>query len=102
MFGADKVLHVLSGTMILANPETGEVIRVPTGDSAFFRANTWHHVFAHGEEPLRVLEFLSPPPAAGTTGAYARAQPYLAESRYADDTLIGHIPGATPRKDNGP
>lgn len=93
VFGADEVLHVLSGTMILANPETGEVIRVPAGENAFFRADTWHHVFAHGEEPLRVLEFLSPPPAAGTTGAYARSKEYLTESRYGRDELFGRIPG---------
>ena len=93
VFGADEVLHVLSGTMILANPETGEVIRVPTGENAFFRADTWHHVFAHGDEPLRVLEFLSPPPSTGTTGAYARSRAYLADTRYTDDDLFGRIPG---------
>jgi mannose-6-phosphate isomerase-like protein (cupin superfamily) len=92
VFGADEILHVLSGTMILANPETGEVLRVPAGENAFFRADTWHHVFAHGDEPLRVLEFLSPPPSAGTTGAYARSKEYLAESRYTDDSLLGRIP----------
>ena len=80
--------------MIVANPETGEVLRVPAGENAFFRADTWHHVFAHGDEPLRVLEFLSPPPSAGTTGAYARSKEYLAESRYTDDSLLGRIPGA--------
>ena len=98
VFGADEVLHVLSGTMILANPETGEVLRVPAGENAFFRADTWHHVFAHGDEPLRVLEFLSPPPSAGTTGAYARSREYLAESRYTDDSMIGRIPGGVPER----
>jgi mannose-6-phosphate isomerase-like protein (cupin superfamily) len=98
VFGADEVLHVLSGTMILANPETGEVIRVPTGENAFFRADTWHHVFAHGDEPLRVLEFLCPPPSSGSTGAYARSRDYLTHSRYADDGLLGRIPGAVPER----
>ncbi len=98
VFGADEVLHVLSGTMVLANPETGEVLRVPTGESAFFRADTWHHVFAHGAEPLRVLELFSPPPAAGTSGAYARTREYLADCRYVDDELIGRIPGAVPAR----
>jgi quercetin dioxygenase-like cupin family protein len=97
IFGADEVLHVLSGTMVLANPETGEVIRVPRGDSALFRADTWHHVFAHGPEPLRVLEFLSPPPATGSTGAYSRTRDYLDAARYADDSLLGHLPA--PRDD---
>lgn len=96
VFGADEVLTVLSGTMILANPETGEVIRVPSGESAFFRANTWHHVFAYGSEPLRVLEFLAPPPSQGTTGAYARSRDYLAHARYSDDSVLGHLPRATP------
>ena len=95
VFGADEVLHVLSGTMVLANPETGEVVRVPTGDCAFFQADTWHHVFAHEDEPLRVLEFLAPPPAAGTTGTYARSRDYLHESSYADDSVLGRLPGAT-------
>ncbi|MFL5954089.1 MAG: cupin domain-containing protein [Gaiellaceae bacterium] len=97
IFGADEVLHVLSGTMVLANPETGEVIRVPRGDSALFRADTWHHVFAHGPEPLRVLEFLSPPPATGSTGAYSRTRDYLDAARYADDSLLGNLPA--PRAD---
>jgi mannose-6-phosphate isomerase-like protein (cupin superfamily) len=98
VFGADEVLHVLSGEMILANPETGEVIRVPTGENAFFRAGTWHHVFAHGDEPLRVLEFLSPPPSSGSTGAYARSKAYLDKSQYGDDTQFGRIPGVQAQR----
>ena len=38
-----------------------------------------------GPEPLRVLELFAPPPAAGASSAYARAQPYLEVSRYAVD-----------------
>lgn len=82
VFGADELLHVLGGTMVIANPETGEVWRVATGESVFFRKDTWHHAFAHGDEPLTVLELFAPPPAAGTSGAYARTRPYLDEPRY--------------------
>jgi len=85
VFGADEVLHVLSGTMEIANPETGEVQLVPRGGSVFFGPDTWHHAFARGEEPLRVLEFLAPPPASGSTGAYARTRPYLEHSVYTRD-----------------
>lgn len=92
IFGADELLHVISGTMIIANPETAEVMRVPTAESAFFRQDTWHHVHAHGPEPLRVLELLAPPPSAGTTGAYARTRDYLHEARYRDDSVLGHLP----------
>jgi mannose-6-phosphate isomerase-like protein (cupin superfamily) len=96
VFGADEVLYVVSGTMVIANPQTGEVLRVPRGDSVFFRADTWHHVFAHGPEPLRILEFLAPPPAAGTTGAYARTREYLETPIYTDDSIFGQLPGPGP------
>jgi quercetin dioxygenase-like cupin family protein len=100
IFGADELLYVLRGTMVIANPETGEVLRVPQGGTAFFRADTWHHVHAHGNEELRVLELYAPPPATGSSGAYARTRPYLerADWCYGDDSLIGHLPGAEPAR----
>jgi mannose-6-phosphate isomerase-like protein (cupin superfamily) len=96
IFAADEVLHVLEGTMVIADPQNGEVQRVGTGESVFFRRDTWHHAFALGPEPLRVLELFAPPPAAGASSAYARAQPYLEVPRYADDTRLGHWPPAEP------
>jgi quercetin dioxygenase-like cupin family protein len=93
VFGADEVLHVLDGTMVAANPETGEVHRVSRGGRLFFRRDTWHHAFAHGGEPLRVLEMFAPPPSAGTSGAYARERPYLEHSTYANDDALGRVPG---------
>jgi quercetin dioxygenase-like cupin family protein len=95
VFGADELLHVLSGTMVIADPETGEVQRVAAGQSVSFGPNTWHHAFAHGGEPLRVLEIFAPPPAAGTSGAHSRTRPYLETSTYADDSVLGNVPGAT-------
>jgi quercetin dioxygenase-like cupin family protein len=82
VFNADEVLHVLSGTMEIANPETGEMQRVPKGDSVFFGPDTWHHAFAQGDDPLHVFEFLAPPPASGSTGSYALTRPYLERSVY--------------------
>jgi quercetin dioxygenase-like cupin family protein len=96
VFGADEVLHVLAGTMVAANPETGEVHRVARGERIFFGPDTWHHAFAHGGEALEVLELFAPPPAAGTSGAYARTRPYLEDSRYADDSALGTTPGERP------
>lgn len=92
VFAADEVLTVLEGTMLLANPGSGEVLRVERGDSAFFRRDTWHHAFAHGTEPLRVLELFAPPPATGSSGAYSRTVPYLEHSRYGDDSVFGQLP----------
>jgi mannose-6-phosphate isomerase-like protein (cupin superfamily) len=96
IFAADEVLHVLQGTMVIADPQHGEVQRVGRGESVFFRRDTWHHAFALGPEPLRVLELFAPPPAAGASSAYARGQPYLEDSRYADDSRLGQWPPAEP------
>lgn len=91
VFGADELLHVIDGVMALANPETGEVCRVEAGDNVFFRKDTWHHAFAHGEGPLRVLELFAPPPSTGASGAYARTRPYLESSRYCEDQWLGKL-----------
>lgn len=96
VFAADELLHVLQGTLVLANPETGEVVRAERGESVFFRRDTWHHGFSYGDEPLRVLEFFAPPPATGTSGAYARTRPYLAASVYAVDGVVGGPVDARP------
>jgi len=94
IFGADVTYHVLSGTMVIANPKTGEVHPVRPGETAFFRKDTWHHAFNYSDKPLRVLEFFAPPPSTGTSGAYAQKQPYLPEtdSRYTRDPWLGKLP----------
>jgi quercetin dioxygenase-like cupin family protein len=91
VFRADELLHVLSGTMLLSNPETGEVVRLEEGGNVYFGADTWHHAFAEGTKALRVLEIFAPPPSAGTAGTYARQQPYLAQSRYTRDEILGRL-----------
>jgi quercetin dioxygenase-like cupin family protein len=96
VFAADELLHVLQGTLVLANPETGEVVRAEPGESVFFRRDTWHHGFSYGDEPLRVLEFFAPPPATGSSGAYAQTRPYLEASVYARGEVVGRLAG-TPQ-----
>ena len=98
IFGADELYHVLSGRLLLANPQTGEVCTLEAGEAAWFGPDTWHHGFAQSDCETRVLEFFAPPPAAGMSQAYARTKPYLDEVRYVRDDLIGHQPGrATSR-----
>jgi mannose-6-phosphate isomerase-like protein (cupin superfamily) len=92
IFGADVIYYVLDGTMQIANPETGEVYRVRTGEAAFFRKDTWHHAFSVGDRPLRALEYFSPPPSQGTSGAYARTKPLLTTSKYCVDAAVGRWP----------
>jgi quercetin dioxygenase-like cupin family protein len=95
IFAADELLYVLEGVMAIANPETGEVQRIGAGEALFLRRDTWHHAFAHGDGPLRVLELFAPPPSAGTSGGYARTRPYLVESSYAKDALLGQLAPAS-------
>jgi quercetin dioxygenase-like cupin family protein len=101
IFAADELLYVLQGTLVLANPASGEIVRAEPGESVFFRRDTWHHGFSYGDEPLRVLEFFAPPPATGTSGAYAQTQPYLDVSTYADDALLGNLSASHERRGNG-
>jgi len=91
IFAADEVLHVLGGAMVLANPATGEAHRVDTGESVFFRRDTWHHAHAVGTEPLRVLEIFAPPPATGSSGSYARTIDLLTDVRLGNDELLGRF-----------
>jgi quercetin dioxygenase-like cupin family protein len=90
----DEVYIVLSGTLLLANPERGEVHRVRTGEAAFFRRDTWHHGFNGGPEPLYVLEYLAPPPSPDVAAAYARTKPNLQTCRYGRDDLLTRWPMA--------
>ncbi|MEZ4866116.1 MAG: cupin domain-containing protein [Caldilineaceae bacterium] len=92
IFAADLVYYVLSGTMVIANPATGEVHRVQPGEAAFFRRDTWHHAINYSQEPLRVVEFFAPPPSQGTSGAYARKQPLLTETSYLRHDALGRWP----------
>ena len=94
IFGADEVYYVLSGTMIIANPQTGEVHPVRTGEAVFFGPDTWHHAFNGGIEPLRVLELFAPPPSRGTSGAYARTKPDLTTALYTQDQWLERWPHA--------
>jgi quercetin dioxygenase-like cupin family protein len=90
IFGADEVFLVLEGEMAMSNPETGEVHLVKQGEFAFFRKDTWHHAHSVSKEALRVLEFFAPPPATGTSGAYAKTKPYVSKSNYTQDEFIHH------------
>lgn len=92
VFAADEVFYVLSGVLVMCNPETGEVQRAQPGEAVFFRRDTWHHAMNYGTEPLRVLELFAPPPSQGTSGSYARTRPYLHTPTYTQDQWLGCWP----------
>jgi quercetin dioxygenase-like cupin family protein len=96
VFGADVTYFVLGGTLVLANPETGEVRVAEVGEAVLFRRDTWHHIFSHGVDQLRVLEFFAPPPSTGTSRKYAQTRPPLEEVRHANDDLLGQWPPELP------
>lgn len=101
VFAADEVLYVLSGELVLANPETGEVHRVLPGEAAFFRRDTWHHAWNVSTDELRVLELFSPPPSKAASGAYARTKPYLHDVRYTRDDWLGRWPAVANEARSG-
>ncbi len=43
-----------------------------------------------------MLELFAPPPATGTSGAYARTRPYLEESVYAVEGVVGTLTDTPP------
>ena len=99
IFAADEVYHVIEGDLLIANPETGEAELVRTGESVFFRRDTWHHGFNRSATlPMRAVELFAPPPATGSSSTYARTQPDLKDWRYRDDRWLGRWPmGRTER-----
>jgi quercetin dioxygenase-like cupin family protein len=99
VFAADELLYVLSGTMVIADPEHGEVRRVGRGEAVFFRRDTWHHALIFGTEQLRVLEFFAPPPSTGASSAYARTKDLLTDVKYRDDRFMGRWPMAAAERD---
>ena len=96
IFRADIVYVILSGALVLVDPERGQVVQAHEGDALFFRRDTWHDGFNRRLEPVRVLELFAPTPAAGASSAYASAQPFLEQARYANDDAIGHWPDLSP------
>ena len=98
IFGADEFLYVLSGTLIISNPQTGEIHKVEEGQSVFFRKDTWHHAFNYSNKELQVLEFFSPPPLTGTSGAYAKKKPFLKKNIYQKKIL--EYPNINFKKEN--
>jgi quercetin dioxygenase-like cupin family protein len=93
-FDADELYHVLSGELLMSNPETGEVHRALPGEAVFFRGDTWHHAFCGGEDAVRILEFIAPGPLSGNTQAYARTKPNLTTTKTSDERWLGRWPMA--------
>jgi mannose-6-phosphate isomerase-like protein (cupin superfamily) len=66
IYAADELYYVVKGTLALANPETGEVVRAEAGEALQFHPDTWHHGFNQGDGELQILEFFAPVPPQHT------------------------------------
>ena len=93
VFAADELLHVLQGTLVLANPETGEIVRAEPGESVFFRRDTWHHGFSYGDDAAARARVLLPAAGDRHLRGLRADRPYLETSTYADDRVLGHLAG---------
>ena len=93
-FDADELYYVLSGELVMNNPETGEVHLARPGEAVFFGGDTWHHGFTHGLDAVRVLEFIAPGPLSGNTQAYARTKPNLKTAATKAERWLGRWPAA--------
>ena len=91
IFGADELMYVLEGVMIIVNPKSGEMHRVEKGQFVFFRKDTWHHAFNYSNKEMQVLEFFSPPPLLGTSGSYAKKKPFLKKSKYYQKSIFNPL-----------
>ena len=98
VFAADVFYGVLAGTLVIADPEHGEVRVVEAGEGVLFRRDTWHHGFNPSPETLRVLEFFAPPPSKGTASTYARTQADLTHVRYQDERWERRWPTAAEER----
>jgi len=92
------LLYVLNGTMVIGNPQTGELHRVEKGEFIYFSKDTWHHAFNYSNEDLQVLEFFSPPPLTGTSGAYAKQKPLLRNFRYGQNYTLDPLKLSNKKK----
>ena len=69
IFGADVLYYVLAGTLVLANPETGEVTVTEAGSGRLFHRGTWHNGFsASSVEPETYEDFTAALKAAKDAG----------------------------------
>jgi quercetin dioxygenase-like cupin family protein len=93
-FDADELYYVLSGALVMNNPQRGEVHLVRAGEAVYFGRDTWHHAFTHGDQAVRVLEFIGPGPLSGNTQAYARTHPNLDAVKTVADEWLGRWPHA--------
>lgn len=92
IFAADVLYYVIEGELILANPQTGEVVRVPSGTGRLFHRGTWNHGFNPKSQAVRVVEFFSPPPARGAASEYSKTQPPLNELKYGLGSTVVNWP----------
>lgn len=93
VYDSDILWRVLEGTLVVLNPETGEVHRADAGESLFFHGDMWHYGYSYGDVPVRVMEFSAP--SAIQAVRYAVKKPPLENPKFSQDEFIGRWPEAS-------
>ena len=55
IFGGDVLYFVVEGELVMADPETGEVVRCPSNQGRLFHRGTWHNAFNPFATTVRVV-----------------------------------------------
>jgi quercetin dioxygenase-like cupin family protein len=92
VYDSDIIWRVLSGVLVVLNPETGEVHRAGAGEALFFHGDIWHYGYSYGTEPVRVIEFSAP--SAIQAVRHAVKKPPIANPKYAQNEYLGRWPAA--------
>jgi hypothetical protein len=91
-YDSDILWRLLSGEVVIADPDTGEVGRAVAGESFFFEGEMRRFVYSIGAEPARLLEFSVP--SAIESVRHARRYTDSGVVRLAQDEFLGRWPHA--------
>lgn len=92
VYDSDIIWRVLSGVLVVVNPESGEVHLARKGEALFLHGDIWHYGYSYGTEPVRVLEFSAP--SAIQSVRHAVKKPPIENPKYTQDELEGRWPEA--------
>ena len=91
-YDSDILWRLLSGEVVVADPDTGEVGRAVAGESFFFQGEMRRFLYSTGAEPARLLEFSVPSAIASVR--HAREHTDSGVVRLAQDEFLGRWPYA--------
>jgi quercetin dioxygenase-like cupin family protein len=86
VYDSDLVWRVLSGSVVILDPDTGEVGRAFAGESFWFQGEMRRYAYSVGAELARVIEFAVP--TAIWCERHARQQSRTAHPKFSQDEFL--------------